>query len=102
VKALSLAVFAVLALSLSSFAAEKKADHKMAAHKSEGGGPDVAYMQKIMDAWDTLKTENVAGYYQQGPDHLFCVELVIMPRESRTAPNGGTARVLLFLSRHSS
>lgn len=70
-KALSLAVFAVLALSLSSFAAEKKADHKMAAHKSEGGGPDVAYMQKIMDAWDTLKTENVAGYYQQGPDHLF-------------------------------
>jgi ketosteroid isomerase-like protein len=70
VKALSLAAFAVLTVSLSSFAADKKADHKMAPHKSEGG-PDVAYMQKIMDAWDTLKTENVAGYYQQGPDHVF-------------------------------
>jgi len=70
VKPLSLAAFAVLAFSLSSFAADKKADHKMAPHKSEGG-PDVAYMQKIMDAWDTLKTENVAGYYQQGPDHVF-------------------------------
>ncbi len=69
-KPLSLAAFAVLALSLSSFATDKKADHKTAAHKPEGG-PDVAYMQKIMDAWDTLKTENVAGYYQQGPDHIF-------------------------------
>jgi ketosteroid isomerase-like protein len=68
-KPLSLAAFAVLALSLSSFA-DKKVDHKMAAHKSEGG-PDVAYMQKIMDAWDTLKTENVAGFYEQGPDHTF-------------------------------
>ena len=69
-KPLSLAAFAVFALSLSSFAADKKADHKMAVHKSEGG-PDVAYMQKIMDGWDTLKTENVAGFYQQGPDHVF-------------------------------
>ena len=73
-KALSLAAFAVLAVSLSSFAADRKTDqktdHKMVAHKSEGG-PDVAYMQKIMDAWNTLKTENVAGFYQQGPDHVF-------------------------------
>ena len=70
-KRLSLAAFAVFALSLCSFAADKKADHKMAAHKSEGGGPDVAYMQKIMDAWDTLNAENVAGFYNQGPDHTF-------------------------------
>jgi PhnB protein len=69
-KPLSLAAFAVLALSLSSFAADKKTEHKMAAHKSDGG-PDVAYMQKIMDAWDTLKAENVAPFHVQGADHVF-------------------------------
>ena len=73
-KRLPLAAFAVLTLSLCSFAADKKTTPKMApkmaAHKSEGG-PDVAYMQKILDAWDTLKVENVAGYYEQGPDHVF-------------------------------
>ena len=69
-KRLPLAVFAVLALSLSSFAASKKPAPKMAAHKSEGG-PDVVYMQKILNAWDTLKAENVAAYYEQGPDHTF-------------------------------
>ena len=69
-KALSLAAFAVLTVSLFGSAADHKSDHKMTAHKSEGG-PDVAYMQKIMDGWDTLKTENVAGFYQQGPDHVF-------------------------------
>ena len=70
-KRLSLALFAVFVLALSSFAADKKADHKMAAHKSEGGGPDVAYLQKIWDGWSTMKTENVAGFYNQSPDHTF-------------------------------
>jgi len=70
-KALSLAVFAVFALSLCSVAADKKVEHKMVAHKSEGGGPDVAYLQKIWDGWGTMKTENVAGFYVQTPDHTF-------------------------------
>ena len=69
-KRLSLAAFAVLAFSLCALAADKKPAPKMAAHKAEGG-PDVAYMQKILDAWDTLKVENVAGYYEQEPDRVF-------------------------------
>lgn len=69
-KPLSLAAFAVLTLSLSSFAADKKTDHKMAAHKSEGG-PDVAYMQKVWDAWGTMKPERAAPFYSQAPEHTF-------------------------------
>ena len=69
-KPLSLAVFAVLTLSLCSFAADRKVANKMTAHKSEGG-PDVAYLQKIWDGWSTMKTENVAGFYVQTPDHTF-------------------------------
>jgi len=67
----SLALFAVFALSLCSFAADKKADHKMAAHKSEAGGPDVAYMRKIWDGWSTMKPANVAEFYNQTPEHMF-------------------------------
>ncbi len=70
-KPLSLAALVVLALSISSFTADKKIDHKMAPHKSEGGGPDVAYMQKIWDGWSTMKPENVASFYSQAPDHTF-------------------------------
>ena len=70
-KRLSLAAFAVLILLVGSMAADKKTEHKMAAHKPEAGGPDVAYLQKIWDAWGTMKTENVAGFYDQTPDHVF-------------------------------
>jgi ketosteroid isomerase-like protein len=66
-KRLSLAVFAVVLLSLCGFA--KEAKHAPA--KKSGGGPDVAYLQKIWDAWGTLDTANVAAYYTQGPDHTF-------------------------------
>ncbi len=69
-KRLSLAAFAVLALSFCSFAADKKVAPRMAAHKSEGG-PDVAYMQKIMDGWSALKPENMAAFYSQEPGHTF-------------------------------
>ena len=69
-KRLSLAVFALFALSLCSFAAGHKAEHKMAAHKSEGG-PNAAYLQKIWDGWSTMKTENVAGFYDPSPDRVF-------------------------------
>ena len=68
---LSLALFAVFALSLSVFAADQAKAHKMAAHKSPGSGPDVAYLQKIWDGWSTMKTANVAGFYNQTPDHTF-------------------------------
>ena len=70
-KRLSLAAFAVLIVSVFSVAADKKADHKMAAHKSEAGGPDVAYLQKYWDAWSTMKPENAAPFYDHTPDHVF-------------------------------
>ena len=45
----SLALFAALALSLSAFAADQTQNHakhhKMPAHTTESGGPDLAYMQ---------------------------------------------------------
>ena len=67
----SLALFAVFALSLSVFAADQTKAHKMAAHKTEAGGPDIAYLQKIWDGWSTMDPANVAGFYNQAPEHMF-------------------------------
>jgi len=67
-KRLSVVLFAVLALALTGFAKDAK---KPAAKKSASGGPDVAYLQKIWDGWASLNTANVAGFYNQEPDHTF-------------------------------
>jgi ketosteroid isomerase-like protein len=56
----------VLAFSLSSFAAPKKAAAKTAA----GPIPDKAYLQKIWDGWGTLDASKVAEFYASG-DHTF-------------------------------
>ena len=64
-------LFAVFALSLAAFAAGHTKEHKVTTHRSAGGGPDVAYLQKIWDGWSTMKTANVAGFYNQAPDHTF-------------------------------
>jgi ketosteroid isomerase-like protein len=67
-KRLSVVLFAVFALTLAGFAKDAK---KPAAKKAAGGGPEVAYLQKICDAWGTMNTANVAGFYNQEPDHAF-------------------------------
>ncbi len=57
----------VVALSLSTLA-----QHKMAAGKKAGpGGPDKAYLQKLLDGWNTLDPANVAPYYAQGANTFF-------------------------------
>jgi ketosteroid isomerase-like protein len=65
-KRLSVVLFALFALTLAGFAKDAKP-----AKKAAGGGPDVAYLQKIWDGWASLNTANVAGYYNQEPDHAF-------------------------------
>lgn len=54
----------VLTLSVAGFAAP--------AAKS-AGGPDKAYLQKVMDGWSTLDPANVAAYYASGPHTFFDV-----------------------------
>jgi len=71
VKALSLAAFALLALSLSSFAADKKSGPQNGCAASPKAVPMLPTCQKIMDGWDTLKTENVAGFYHRARPCLF-------------------------------
>ena len=44
--------------------------HKKAASKAAGPGPDKALLQKIWDGWATLNPANVAQYYATGP-HVF-------------------------------
>ncbi len=46
--------------------AQEKASHK----KSEMGGVDHAYLQKIWDGWATLNPDNTAQFYAKGP-HMF-------------------------------
>ena len=74
-KRLSLALFALFALSFSALAAEPTQNHvkhhNMPAHKSESASPDIAYMQKIWDGWSTMKPANVAEFYNHAPDHMF-------------------------------
>ena len=65
-KRLSVVLFALFALTLAAFAKDAKP-----AKKAAGGGPDVAYLQKIWDGWATMNTANVAGFYNQEPDHTF-------------------------------
>ena len=56
----------VVALSLSSSAAAKKASSKAA-----GPVPDKAHLQKIWDGWATLNPANTAQFYAGGPHTFF-------------------------------
>jgi ketosteroid isomerase-like protein len=39
--------------------------------KKVSGAPDAAYMQKVLDAWNTLDTTKVAPFYAAGPGHVY-------------------------------
>jgi ketosteroid isomerase-like protein len=56
----------VLILSFACFAQTQKSMKKAAA-----GGPDKAFMQKIMDQWATLDPANAAQFYASGPHTFF-------------------------------
>ena len=56
----------VVAITVSSFAANKKASSKAA-----GPGPDKAYLQKIWDGWSTLNPANTAEFYAPGQHTFF-------------------------------
>jgi ketosteroid isomerase-like protein len=58
-------VVLVLILGCACFAQTKKSMKKPGI-----GGPDKAFMQKIMDQWSTLDTSHVAQFYASGP-HVF-------------------------------
>ena len=91
----SLALFAALALSLSAFAADQTQNHakhhKMPAHTTEAGGPDIAYMQKIWDGWSTMKSANVAEFYNHAPDHMFFDEAPLKYNNWQEYETGGQA-----------
>lgn len=55
----------VLLLSLSTFAASKKP-----AAKAASGGPDKAFLEKLLEGWNTGDPANMTQYYVQG-DHTF-------------------------------
>ena len=42
-----------------------------APSKAPSGGPDMAYLTKILDAWNTLNPENAEKYYATNGDRLF-------------------------------
>jgi ketosteroid isomerase-like protein len=55
-----------VALSLSSLAAPKKT-----AAKSGSGGPDKAYLEKLLEGWSSGSPASVAQYYVQGQHPFF-------------------------------
>jgi ketosteroid isomerase-like protein len=55
----------MLVLSLGCFAQTHKA-----TKKATSAGPDKAYMQQILDGWETLDPSHVAQFYASGP-HIF-------------------------------
>jgi len=56
----------VLAITLCSFAAAKKASSKPA-----GPAPDKAYLEKFWAGWSTLNPANTAQYYAEGQHTFF-------------------------------
>jgi ketosteroid isomerase-like protein len=56
----------VVVLAMQCLAADQ-----MKSGKKVAGAPDAAYMQKVLDAWNTLDTSKVAPYYAQGAGHVF-------------------------------
>jgi ketosteroid isomerase-like protein len=39
--------------------------------KKVSGAPNAAYMQEVLDAWNTLDTNKVAPFYAAGPGHVY-------------------------------
>ena len=66
-KRLLTVLLCILALSLASFAAPKKSAAKAGP---SGPAPDKAYLQKLLDGWNTGDPANMTQYYVQG-DHTF-------------------------------
>lgn len=60
----SVVLLALLAVAFPAVAQAKEA-------KKASGAPDAAYMQKVLDAWNTLDTSKVAPFYAAGPGHVY-------------------------------
>ncbi len=81
--------FCLLALTLSSFAAQPKAASKKS---SAAPPPDKAFLQKIWDGWATLDAANVAMFYAKGPHTFF--DIAPLKYDSWDAYESGVKNVL--------
>jgi ketosteroid isomerase-like protein len=61
----ALVLFFVLLISCVAAAQGKSAE------KKSSGAPDKAHMQKVLDAWSTMNTDEVGKYYDQAPGDVF-------------------------------